>query len=260
MSNEVMKIDTSALPSLEALQEGAASAAAQISAGAGETILRFQRGGEWVYGADSVEVEENSQWAIDPTTIRHGWIRWGEGEVLGEQTVPVTVARPPKPDVPDDGQLDDNGKLRDWSEMFAFRLICMTGEDQGTSVVYSTNSHGGKQAIKDYLTRLTGQVSKGSGEVVAVVELSDSNYTHKKYGKIWKPEFNFLNWLTVDDMNGPGEEEEPPKKSRKRTQKPAAKAAPEEPDEGEDEGEEIVQEEMTEPAPRQRKRRQRQTA
>lgn len=254
MSNDVIAFDTSALPSLDDLQQGVASAAAQMAVQGGDTILRFNRQGEWLYGVDSTEVEEGSQWAINPTGIRHGWIRWGDARVLGEQTVPINQPRPAKPAVPDDGEVNEHGKIRDWDELYSFPLVCLTGEDEGTEVVYSTTSHGGKQAVKDYLTRLHGQVARGGDEIVAVVQLENSSYKHKKYDKIYTPEFKFLRWLSIADMNEGPVEQEKPKASRKRAPKEEVVAA------AEDEEEELIEETTEEPAPTQRRRRRRQAS
>ena len=40
-----------------------------------------------VFGADQTEVEDDATWAINPYSFIHGFIAWGDGEVLAEGRV-----------------------------------------------------------------------------------------------------------------------------------------------------------------------------
>ena len=56
----------------------------------GSAILKMDKTGHWVFGADQTEAEENSKWAVNPFSFVHGFIAWGDGEVLGEKMVSVS--------------------------------------------------------------------------------------------------------------------------------------------------------------------------
>ena len=61
---------------------------------AGVAILKMDKTGHWVYGADQTEIEDDSTWAVNPFSFVHGFIAWGDGEVLGEKMVSVSQPLP----------------------------------------------------------------------------------------------------------------------------------------------------------------------
>ncbi len=67
----------------------------------GSVILKMDKGGHWIYGAEQTEVESDSTWAVNPFSFIHGYIAWGDGTVLAEKMVPVSEPLPdvgPSPD------------------------------------------------------------------------------------------------------------------------------------------------------------------
>ena len=71
-------------------------------------ILKMDKTGHWVFGADQTEVEPDTTWAVNPFSFIHGYIAWGEGEVLAEKMAPVTQPLP-EIDAP-----PPNAKKGDW--------------------------------------------------------------------------------------------------------------------------------------------------
>ena len=61
---------------------------------AGTVIMKMDKTGHWVFGADQTEVEDDAQWAINPYSFVHGFIAWGDGEVLGEKMASVSQPLP----------------------------------------------------------------------------------------------------------------------------------------------------------------------
>ena len=57
---------------------------------AGTAILKMDKTGHWVFGADQTEVEDDSKWAVNPFSFVHGFIAWGDGEVLAEKMTSVS--------------------------------------------------------------------------------------------------------------------------------------------------------------------------
>ncbi len=45
----------------------------------GSVILKMDKGGHWIYGAEQTEVESDSTWAVNPFSFIHGYIAWGDG-------------------------------------------------------------------------------------------------------------------------------------------------------------------------------------
>lgn len=61
---------------------------------AGSVILKMDKTGHWVFGADQTETQDDAKWAINPFSFIHGFIAWGDGEVLAEKMVPVSEPLP----------------------------------------------------------------------------------------------------------------------------------------------------------------------
>lgn len=229
-----------AVASLQNLKSGLQNVQQGIRSGGGNAFMKFTKHGEWLYGVDSTEVEEDARWAINPFSIMHGFISWGdEGKPLGEVMVPMTQAKPALADLPHTGE--------EWTDNFAMTLACVSGEDEGTQVEYKTNSDGGAQAFRDVISEIMAQLDKDPKKPVPVVELNSTHYKHATYGKIFKPALEVVGWETIgatkvseENTPDPDNEEEAPKaKPKARTRKAKAKAETEEAPAEENDGGEV---------------------
>lgn len=164
----------------------------------GVTILKMDKTGCWCYGTDSVEVEEGSAWAINPFSFIHGYIAWGDGEVLAEHMAAITAPMPEVGAAPADA-------AKGWEVQLGFMLRCMSGDDEGLEARYTTTSVGGKRYIQTVAQKIAEQVEIDATHPVPVVELLSEHYQHKKYGKLFAPKLKVLNWL---DMGGLKDEPE----------------------------------------------------
>ena len=81
------------LPSVASLADSLRNVASGASSG-GSVILKMDKTGHWVFGADQTEVEDSATWAINPFSFTHGYIAWGDGDVLAEVAVPVSQPLP----------------------------------------------------------------------------------------------------------------------------------------------------------------------
>lgn len=178
---------------------------------AGSVILKMDKGGHWVYGADQTEVDDNAEWAVNPFSFVHGFIAWGDGEVLGEKMVPVSQPLPEMDVAP------PNSK-RGWETQVGMSLKCVNGPDKGMEVRYSATSVGGKRAVQALAVAIAEQVEKDQSTPVPVVALKKDHYTHKSYGKIYTPVFDVQEWISMDGGKDADEAqaEEAPARRRRR--------------------------------------------
>jgi hypothetical protein len=205
--NDIVNFGNAKLPSVQNLSTALRSLEHEVG-GAGMAILKMDKTGHWVFGADQTEIEEDSTWAVNPFSFVHGYIAWGEGDVLGEKMVPV--AEPlPEMDVP------PPGAKRGWELQVGMSLKCMGGDDKGLEVTYNVTSVGGKRAVQKLALDIAAQVEKDQTKPVAVVRLKKEHYTHKSYGRIYTPIFEIVSWIGLD-----GQADETPASD------PAADAAP----------------------------------
>ena len=167
---------------------------------AGNVILKMDKTGHWVFGADQTEVEAESLWAINPFSFIHGFIAWGDGEVLGEKMVGVSE---PLPEL----EVAHKDAKRGWETQIGMSLKCTSGEDKNMEARFTTTSVGGKKAVQALGVAIATQVDKDQTKPVAIVKLKKDHYQHKSYGKIYTPVFEIVEWVGLD--GAPVEEAEP---------------------------------------------------
>lgn len=178
------------LPSVQSLSSALRSLQTDVGAG-GTIILKMDKTGHWVFGADQTEVEDDSHWAVNPFSFVHGYIAWGNGEVLGEKMVNISQPLPELEPAP-------AGATKGWERQVGLSLKCMNGEDEGMDVRYSATSVGGKRAVQELAVAIAEQVEKDPLRPVPVVELRRDHYQHKQYGRIFSPVFKILDWATME--------------------------------------------------------------
>lgn len=179
------------LPSVQNLSQALRSLDASVGGSDGVAILKMDKTGHWVFGADQTEVEDGSTWAVNPFSFVHGYIAWGDGEVLAEKMVPVSDPLPEVDPAPPQAK-------RGWELQVGMGLKCMSGEDEGLEVRYSVTSVGGKRAVQKLALDIAAQVEADQANPVPVVKLKKDHYTHKSYGRIFTPVFEIVNWLGLD--------------------------------------------------------------
>ena len=189
MSN-LVKFSQANLPAVSSLSTALRSITTDVGPG-GVVILKMDKTGHWVYGADQTEVEDDATWAVNPFSFVHGFIAWGDGEVLGEKM--VSVAQPlPELDVA------PPGAKKGWEPQVGMSLKCTSGEDEGMEARYTVTSVGGKRAVQTLAVAIAAQVEKDQSKPVPIVRLKKDHYSHKSYGKIYTPVFEIVDWVSMD--------------------------------------------------------------
>jgi hypothetical protein len=154
-------------------------------------IIKMDKGGHWVFGADQTEIEEGSTWAVNPLSFVHGFIAWGDGEVLGEKMVGIANPLPELDEAPP-------GAKKGWESQVGMSMKCVSGDDKGMEARYTVTSVGGKRAVQTLAVALADQVDKDQTKPVAIVRLKKDHYQHKSYGKIYTPVFEIVEWMSMD--------------------------------------------------------------
>ena len=187
------------LPAVSSLATSLRSIATDVGP-AGVVILKMDKTGHWVFGADQTEVEDEATWAVNPFSFVHGFIAWGDGEVLGEKMASVSQ---PLPEL----DIAPPGAKKGWETQVGMSLKCLTGEDAGMEARFTTTSVGGKRAVQALAVALAEQVEKDQTKPVAFVKLKKDHYAHKSYGKIYTPVFQVVEWVCMDADEKPAEAE-----------------------------------------------------
>lgn len=174
----------------------------------GSVILKMDKRGDWVFGADQTEVDDGTLWAVNPFSFVHGYIAWGDGEVLGEKMVSVSQPLPEMDAAP-------AGAKRGWETQVGMSLKCISGPDNGLEVRYNVTSVGGKRAVQGLAVAIAQQVESDQSKPVPVVTLKRDHYTHKSYGKIYTPVFEVQEWMSMDGKSEEKAEEAAPARRRR---------------------------------------------
>lgn len=178
------------LPQVKSLSTALRTIQADVGA-TGTVIIKMDKTGHWVFGADQDEVEADSTWAVNPFSFVHGYIAWGDGDVLGEKMVSVSEPLPEMDDAPPMAK-------RGWEVQVGMSLKCLTGEDKGMEARYTTTSAGGKRGVQTLAVAIAEMVDKDPSKPVPVVLLKKEHYQHKSYGRIYTPLFDIQSWVSMD--------------------------------------------------------------
>lgn len=206
-----------ALAALGNLKQGLQNVQSHIHTAGGDPILRMGRDGVWIYGADNVEVEPGSEWAINPMSLQHGYICWknipqgskDKPELLGEEIRSMFQPLPAKESLP------DYGAGNSWSEEILVDMKCVKGEDADEQVIYKPSSTGGMRAMKEVIAEIMTAIDKHPDTPVPVVSLENDSYQHKQYGKTYVPVLKIVRWVSMDGVAGGAEA---PKAEEQHTQ------------------------------------------
>ena len=190
MTTNIVTFAGAKLPAVASLSTSLRKLEADVGP-AGIVILKMDKTGHWVFGADQTEIEEGSQWAVNPFSFVHGFIAWGDGEVLGEKMASVSDPLPELDTAPP-------GAKKGWETQVGMSLKCLNGEDAGMEARFTTTSVGGKRAVQTLAVALAEQVEKDQTKPVPVVRLKKDHYAHKSYGKIYTPVFEVVEWVSMD--------------------------------------------------------------
>ena len=219
MSNtNVVSFAGANLPAVKTL----ATSLRNIQADVGESgmvILKMDKTGSWCFGADQTETQDGSKWAVNPFSFVHGYIAWGDGEVLGEKMTGIANPLPELDAAPPAAK-------RGWEVQIGCNLKCTNGDDAGMEARYTTTSVGGKKAVQALAVAIAEQVEKDQTKPVPIVVLETDHYAHKAYGKIFTPVFSVVEWVSMDGGAAATPSAAEPGKEPTAVEPSAAPAAP----------------------------------
>jgi hypothetical protein len=164
-----------------------------LATGGGKPLLRLLKEGVWVFGQSDDEVQEGSHWAVNVKTLAWGWVCWTNYPVgqknkrLGLQVVPMTQARPARPE-PIEGFA--------FTDFLTFDALCLDGDDEGVEVTYGTNSIGGTRAFTKLRDAIIAQLQKDIRFPCPVVTLGEESYKGA-YGKTYNPILTITGWADL---------------------------------------------------------------
>lgn len=196
-----------AIAALSQLKSGLANVSASLPKAGGDPILRMLKDGNWVYGADDMDIQPGSRWAANILSIEHGFVSWTrysdrdkndkrKDELVGERMVSFLQPQPDRSALPNTGW--------DWTEQVSVLFQCLSGEDEGTVIVYKPTSVGGITAMRKLIDSVMTQLDRDEKHPVPVVLFENDTYQHKRHGKVYVPILNIVQWVALDNPENIG--------------------------------------------------------
>lgn len=223
-NNSVVAFKSAGLPTADIGQfrKALANASQAIQVAGNIPFLKMtKQGGVWVYGAKDTEVEEGSLWAINPLSLKVGFVCWNPkgGAPLGKQMVSIFQTPLNIADLP--------GLGAKWDDNISLEMMCTNGEDKGITVEYTVNSYGGKKAFSELVSAIQRQLDADPAHLVPVIDLSNDSYKHPQYGLTYNPIFDIKSWIAMDAAPPVAEvpTKEPSAETAKQQVDPPASAA-----------------------------------
>ena len=172
----------------DSLMKGIDQTRSGIVVGGGKPFLRLSRSGDYIFGPQNSETQPGAHWAVNLATLEHGWVCWGDGELLGQVMGSVQLPAPARP-LPVDGIA--------FEAQFGMDIVCVFGDDKGLELNYKNNSLGFKKAYDQLLADVRTRYAADQIYYWPIIELDTSSYTHKKYGQIYEPVFKLVAWASA---------------------------------------------------------------
>jgi hypothetical protein len=173
----------------DSLMKGIEQTRSTIGTAGGKAFMRMTRAGDFIYGPQNIDVQDGSHWAVNLASLEHGWICWGDGELLGQIMVDVRLPQPMRPPAIEGYSFEPQ---------FGMNLACISGDDHGLEVIYKNNSLGFKKAFDQLLADIRARYLIDQQFYWPVIELHSSSYPHKKYNIIFEPIFKIVGWADAE--------------------------------------------------------------
>lgn len=160
----------------------------ETTSGAGKAFMKFDfKSGSFNFGRDAQDIT-NEEILINTNTLSHGWVLWANGSAT-KNLVPFTNPLP----LPMDAQAGAEP-----SEGRGFDACFL--DDEHTTLVFETNSYGGRQGFDALFAQVRSKAIQGETEFLyPLVKLTSTNYKHKQGNTIYNPSFEIVAWM---DTNG----------------------------------------------------------
>lgn len=186
-------------------------------------FLKFDfKTGEFSFGREAEDVTDE-ELLVNPTSFQHGWVVWANGS-------PTKVMAPFYNDIPARPEpIAGNEPTEARGVSMAFT------DDPDTTVVFESNSYGGRTGLDSLLQEIQLRSQTESEFIVPRIQLTSTSYSSKKAGGslVFNPVFHVLAWHNMDgseqgeataaieeqkqeDVQG-AQVEEAPKRRRRKT-------------------------------------------
>ena len=175
--------------------------AAQGMVSAGKAYMRFNGNtGVFTVGADRDLVNYGTRFAVNPNSIKSGWICWNNGEVVDEKMFVVAEGH----DIPTHAsQLPDHSPYGRQSDGWSRQLSCeMRNVETGQEIEFKVKGAGCREMAKIIQAYGRRMVEVGDASGVPVIELGAYSYMpkDKSFGQKFVPTLEIVEWADEAEL------------------------------------------------------------
>ena len=146
-------------------------------------MLQFKRDGDgtWQFGQKRTIAEPGSTWAVNPSSIKRGYICFGDGnKVIGERLAPIWLPMPDITELPDKGF--------PWTQQWTVEPeVPRRRRRRGRGGLQVDTRSAASRPSPDWSRRCATRLNAGQhdGKVAPIVRLSKDSYQHGQFGRVW---------------------------------------------------------------------------
>lgn len=152
-------------------------------------FLKFDSKGAGVFFYDDVEYEDGTRFAVDVSSIQHGWMAWSNS--LGAAPIKESVRLIDGPRPPEPAQKDG---YKGFQKSWGMGLI----DPQGTPVYMEANTWGWQQQYQRFVLDILVPAAQDGSMGVPMVELAN-NGKRDKNGNLY-PVVRFVGWAGAEEL------------------------------------------------------------
>lgn len=164
-------------------------------------FLKFNKG-DWLYGAEGIEVDPESTFIVAAASLGHGYIAFHQSKPFHEVKRKIWHALPPVEDLPSvEGLVNIDPQTKQekpvsYDFQVGFTLAGVSGAERGKTFQFWSSSHGGVSAHTSVVDAIEAQMAFTDTEINPIVKLSTGSYPHKNkaYGRVKYPIIEIIGW------------------------------------------------------------------
>lgn len=184
----------------------AAEAEGYRGGGGGVLFLKMNGNtGYYSYGADDIDLPDGTQAAMNPRSLKRGWICWLGGQVKEEIMMSLEEGMPPAKHLLND--YGPYGKDDGWSEQKTIEF--KTLDNEGLTLLFQANNKSKMNAL-EALMKDFGRNFRSYPGCVPIVELSSNSFETQPKDENGKPDgrkvkkfaplFKIVHWLPEGEL------------------------------------------------------------
>ena len=175
--------------------------------GGGVAFLKFSgNDGYYTYGAEDTDLPDGTRAAVDPMSLKRGWICWNDGDMIEELMYSLMEGNPPaKHELPDHGPYKAKGD--GWSEQKTIEMKTIEGPI--VQLLFQANNRSKLNALEALMKQIVREV-KGYPGCFPIIEFGHStfeaqerNEAGEKVGRKmtkYAPVFTIVDWMPEEEL------------------------------------------------------------